>query len=627
MLKKKKNPGFTLIESLVAIGILGSASALLIKEQTDETNKLNTKNFVKDISTIMNAVDHRILIDGYNATLWTDLTWVNETEIVSKLLAKELISTESACLGGEWNTTLESDEKIDLINCGLWSPRKGLNVDMKAKFTVDGLGFIERFDFVFNFKEEDQFKNNFINLKHSLRSVFENNKRELSGKHKYTFVNKNNETVELTPKECIASPLNCSVMATFTRGTGEYVRTDGSNSIINDKLTFIETAGNSPLSCVKWSESSGSWSSSVVDCGVGLYDKSNTAVLVDVVAETGSFEAVMLNESCKVHEWDGTKVVDSGDITPCGMKKDSGDIYQVVEKTIGTNAVFNELYLTEGFIDLATLEKIEAETFSYHEIKSPYIEAETVNVSKAFISDLSSINLEKVFFNDGTAVFNGEVNMSDLNILNNPIFVEGINVSGNINNSNQLEVKEKITVNKKTTIENNTNLNNLNASGNINIGNDIEIKEAAFFDENIIIENKLTSNTTKAINSSSKKVSVNTVNVGNDSVSSVSMSAPIGDFDNINADLDWINHELVKLVNSSNNLTSPQPPSPPPPPEPPKTYKWVSAPEITPCMSNAPSNKVYLGDSCSNPGSVGYTSKARNCSSGHTYYWNMARCQ
>lgn len=627
MLKKKKNPGFTLIESLVAIGILGSASALLIKEQTDETNKLNTQIFVKDMSTIMNAVDHRILIDGYNATLWTDLAWVDENEIVNKLLAKELISTESACLGGEWNTVLEADEKIDLINCGLWKQRTGLELDMKANFTVDGLGFIERFDFIFNFKNQDQFKDNFINLKHSLRTVFENNKRELSGKHDYVFVNKSNKTIELTPKECVSSPLNCSIMATFTRGTGEYVRTDGSNSIINDKLSFIETAGNSPLSCVKWSELSGSWSSSVVDCGIGLYDKSNTAVLVDVAAETGSFEAVMLNESCKVHEWDGTKVVDSGKKTPCGMKKDSGDIYQVVEKTIGTNAVFNDLYLTEGFIDLATLKKIEAETFNYHEIKSPYIEAETVNVSEAFISDLTSTNLEKAFFNKGSSIFNGNVDMSDLNILNNPVFVDGIAVSGNIDNSNQLEIKEKITVNQKTTIENNTILNSLNASGNINIANDIEIKESAFFDENIIIENKLTSNTTKAINSSSKKISVNTVNIGNDSVSSVSMSAPIGDFDNINADLDWINYELIKLVNSSNNLTSPAPPSPPPPPEPPKTYKWVAAPEITPCQSSPPSNKVYIGGSCSTPGSVGYTSKNRNCSSGHTYYWNMARCQ
>lgn len=66
----KINNGFTLFEVLISLSILGTASIFGLQKLSDEIDKNNIYNFVKNINDVVNAVDSRISIDGYDPDLW-----------------------------------------------------------------------------------------------------------------------------------------------------------------------------------------------------------------------------------------------------------------------------------------------------------------------------------------------------------------------------------------------------------------------------------------------------------------------------------------------------------------------------------------------------------------------------
>lgn len=114
-----KNKGFTLIEALIVTTMAGAGAVAAISYQGEEAKKTKASSFIQEISSIINGVDGRIAIDGYNEALWTKKSWLNESEIVHDLIKKQLIAVDSNCTGGTWLPQMQSEKKTSLIKCGL----------------------------------------------------------------------------------------------------------------------------------------------------------------------------------------------------------------------------------------------------------------------------------------------------------------------------------------------------------------------------------------------------------------------------------------------------------------------------------------------------------------------------
>lgn len=438
MLKKIK--GFTLIESVLALSIAGLGAGVLIDQESENRKKTNMNNLAKEMNSVVKGVNHRIFIDGYDPNLWLKKEWTNKSEIVSGLL-KELIATGSSCSVGTWNPSVNAENKSKLVKCNLWENKIGVDLGMKAKLNMDSSGFIQSFDLVLNFKDKTDFEDNFIYLKNSLREVYASEK-EISGRYSFGYVDLSDTTKELTSVECISNGLNCGMKGSFNRmGGSEYLRADGGNSIIGENLSFVETKNDSSMKCIRWAntkrDGTGVWSKqTAAECGIGVY-KDGSAVMLDVVADTGTFTSVLLDKECFNYNWNSTteQVEKSTFMTACGTLKESGEVYQVVDNTSTSLAVIDDA-------------KIRIATIS--EIISPLMNVKTLNVlermnltketifksgSETKFEKGSELNFEKgseTNFEVGSVVnFNGTSRFNSATTIDNDLNVnDDLNVAG-----------------------------------------------------------------------------------------------------------------------------------------------------------------------------------------------------
>lgn len=382
MLKKK---GLTLIESMVALAVAGTASAAFIGNQIEnnEINEAQTKG--RELSQLISAFDGRIATDGYDAAKWNKTEW-NDSTFYSDFTVKQL-NSKDACGNSSWTPVNSTEAKIKPLPCdGLWKVNP-YGLELSAEISKDSADLIDGFNIEMAFTNDEHFEEEFKNVKRMLNSARANSRHEIAGEHNFYFIDKSTGT-ELTTSECILEAGNCAIRGEFNRSGGsEYVRADGSNSMINSHLTFIEAKGQSPLKCVRWAKStSGSWlPKTEEDCGIGIYKKSGEALVVEVVADNGTFNSVSLDKSCSKLAWNGSSVVKSGGSVPCGMHAgNTGDeMIQVVENTQTLKAFIEDLNASEINAGLANIDSIVSDR----------IETKDLEVTrKAIIKELEAEN-------------------------------------------------------------------------------------------------------------------------------------------------------------------------------------------------------------------------------------------
>ena len=138
-----------------------------IKDQDNEMEK-----FSNELYSIISAMDKRLNIDGYDESKWSKQKWDNESEIVTSLLTKEFIAKDSKCENGTWEPEDSAAKEINLVQCGLWKNRKGLDLTMSAEITKDSVDFIQGLDLYLTFNEVSVFEEDFIRLKSKLSKSF-----------------------------------------------------------------------------------------------------------------------------------------------------------------------------------------------------------------------------------------------------------------------------------------------------------------------------------------------------------------------------------------------------------------------------------------------------------------------
>ncbi|MBM26312.1 MAG: hypothetical protein CL760_11700 [Chloroflexi bacterium] len=587
-MKQNRKKGFTLIESLIALTITGGTVGLVISNSAEENEREAGMKLIQEMNQVVNAIDHRIAIDGYEPDLWgTDRKWKNIKEVSDKLIKQQLNSKESKCFGGKWEPSIESEEKTQLLPCGLWAGlNKKIGGDISAEMNIDPVGFIQNFNLYFEFLSEKDFTKYFQGIKKGMKYFEIKDKRELSGSHFITFVKNSKRDEAISASECIKLKEECVVKATFDRSGGnEYVRVDGTNSMIGAHLTFIESKGEkTPLKCIRWENTStnsiSAWKSEEVDCGIGVYNKDSSPILVDTVTNTGTFNNIILDKECKVLKWDESnkKVIDTGKVSACGIFKNKDDlkggtlsemeIYQVVDNVIAEKGTFNILNVAIGNIESITADTINTSVLDV---------MKELNVNgKSEFQDLVNINSDLNITGETTTTnltVKGDTNLNNLSVIGNT----------NLNNVTIHDLE----------VTGDTNLNTVNVSGDLVVDGSIK---GEFGDLDQKFEE--IQNIVEDIN---QRVTKNETNIVNNN-SNINKNAH--DIDNLEKRVKTNEKNIEILFSEVNSIK--------PPPQPPKNLKWKSY--SSSCGSNKFSGPtVTAGGSCPTEGITGYTFKYKGC--------------
>lgn len=414
-MKIKKTKGFTLIETLAAVTVGAAVTATALSIESDENRKRESIKLITDAYSIVQAVDHRIAIDGYDSTLWTKTDWASEDNIVVDLIGKELNSSYlTNCPGGTWNPSIITEQKTKLIECRKWESRKKNGEKISASLTSDVSGFLQNFKLRIEYPVLEDLQKSYLDLKYAITNIKSTEQQQLSGVHMATFVSKSTGS-EIGSKKCVQDFNDCSIELSWNRSGGnEYVRADGENSMVASHLTFVESKGDSPMKCIRWQntlrDGSGVWSRELAeDCGIGIYKGTTTPVMVETTVDTGTFKNILLDQECNDYRWDGTKVIDVGTTSPCGMNNDGTEIYQVVPNISSETAHIKNIYS----------DALELEDLNVKNLISNYISTQQIDV-------LNKLKTNLIESYSGTKVYvNSDMTLKEVLIAEKDIYIHG----------------------------------------------------------------------------------------------------------------------------------------------------------------------------------------------------------
>lgn len=521
-----KKKGISLVESLVALAISGSAITGVVMKNIEETEKDLTVNMIHDVIKIIYAVDHRIAIDGYDVTLWNKTNWNSVSDVHDNLIKKELTSEYNKnCSGGEWKPSLNSERERVLIPCNAFSNDLKNNILISAEIMTDDPNamstnkkYIKDFNLYLSFKDKEYFKDNIKNIKYAVNTFKSDLNKEISGIHNFNLhsISKNEM---LSFQECVSDPVDCSFKFSLNRSGGfEYLKLDGSNSMIDSHLSFVETKGQAPMKCQRWTntktEFTGIWSLEEVDCGIGMYEGS--PLLVEVAAENGTFEHIILDKKCKKYENNLGEIKKSTDELPCGILQSPNgsdkEVIQVVDKTMSETLIAKELYTKNGVIEEIEVKEVNVDLANFENIVSDLTTAEELIVANKLT-------------NLGITEFNGDVS-----------FKAEVDIQGDINFKSDLLLSKDLIINTEQNKLNSISLKNTNIKGNLII------------DKDTVFESESTFNSLNAKDTLVKTAIVNGAIKTKEKINSkVMMSAKIGEFQNINRDLIYSRNGLSKI--------------------------------------------------------------------------------
>ncbi len=436
-MKHNKKKGITLIESILSASVFSTIAMGVINFTQKEEEKLQINKLAEDLTSVVTAIDTRLSIDGYNAQLWNKTEW-NDDEVPDELFSKELRPTDLSTCEGDWTPRLSSESDTELLSCNLWKNKIPFKLKAKAEITPDTLGFIDRFNLVLYFEDRDDFEKHYSALRKTATLIKGKQKKETAGNHFFEFVALDDTNTPLNFRSCSIAKEKCAFKASFNRsGFNETLRTDGQNSMVNSQIGFIEDELNAPLTCIRWKETdSGTWVKSLPtehECGIGIYNESGFASMVEVNTTTGTFENILLEKQCKLFEYkSNTQIVEElpNEFSPCGMVNDGSEIYQVVETINIENGFFKNFYATELDGEQSIVQNIITERISADYVT---IANDLEILQKGFVNDITinqTSTVESAEFErlevTGTSVFENDLTFEDELTINNDVVVNDL---------------------------------------------------------------------------------------------------------------------------------------------------------------------------------------------------------
>lgn len=487
-MKYYNNKGFTLIETMIVLGIMSTVSVAGINSYLTEEELKADQRFSLQVKSIVDAVDHRLATDGFDAALWgSKRTWGSQSEISDDLIEKKLNTTGSNCPNGEWVPTNTVVNDVRLLDCGLFK-KKQPKYKMSAELLVDSIGFVEGFNIYVDFANEDVFKDKYMNLKKSMINIKSFPDKEMSGEKLSSFINKNTG-LDMTTLDCTTNQLDCSMTYSLSRASEfEYLRADGGNDLMNN-INFIANKNSAPLTCITWNkDSSGNWTVAPdTECGIGIFE--GTPVSAELfVNGTVSGQNVVLQETCKVFEWDDINKIahtNNGKTAPCGFYNDGSSVIQVVDNISSNNAIINSANIENVIARNVTSESLSARTLKA--------------ISKLEVQGLVDFNNDVLFKNNASV--DGILNAVSINtsyiaantVKTNDIISDSntIDIHNNVNSLKNIDIQGHLKSNNGLTVNGNSSLNGttttkgLTVSGASNFNNHVSFNSTAYASKGI----------------------------------------------------------------------------------------------------------------------------------------------
>lgn len=344
MLNKKRNKGFTLLESILALSIFGIMLTGGLKVTSDFVKDANIDNHANLPLKIIKAVDRRVEIDGYGFSLWSGLPQGLNTDEVLEFAEKAFISRYNNECGRSdgWEPVIEESRNEKLVPCNI-KEQEFRYYDFQIKMDQNNEGSLMNFDIIMRLNSEfnmidDKLLNNHKSVLNKLKSDQPDLK---AGSFLARFSNFNDLTQEISVSDCSLLGNDCVIKASWVSdGYSESLRLDGTNNMIKDTISFSEHYYSANLECLLWEyDDNGNYVlNNTADCGIGVYNKTLKPVLATVdanVKDTSFFEPIILKEMCIKYEQDANGYLVANGTTECGLftgENGTKKVIQVVEK-------------------------------------------------------------------------------------------------------------------------------------------------------------------------------------------------------------------------------------------------------------------------------------------------------
>ena len=353
-----KEKGLTLFETLLSLSIVMSLVVSFLYWYLEQQREQQATIFGKDIVSIITAFDKRIHLDGWDINNFKNGSEWSGSAAILEMLDTEFIAKQSTCgQAKSWVPVLSKEKSTQLLPCKFWS-RVPYDFIAKAKITPDEEGFIKNYKVIFQPKNGKSFSQNFRYYNRAKIAANANDSLNVTGGHQFYFAALSDPATKITNTECLALKANCTLVATYDReGGNEYLRVDGTNSMLGSAVAFKESKGHNRLRCIKWvKDTSGSaWESKTVDCGIGIHTETGSPVAVDVAVNSSTNERVMLDRLCPVYTHSADGLIESTENAPCGMlsQDDAGTevAYQVIDTLSAGKGLIKTLYTDTIFSD------------------------------------------------------------------------------------------------------------------------------------------------------------------------------------------------------------------------------------------------------------------------------------
>ena len=419
----KKINGLTIIEALLIITI-SSSIGIAIVNVNNENQKLNQhKIYANNLNELLNGFDQKFDINGYKTTEWNDLKWDNKT--INNLVQKELQGINSICGKGTW-IPKNGENSLKLVKCNLFYKSK-YDINMNV-YMHESSGNITNVILDLNLKTIESFKKNYKTIESIINILKTKISQKSSGNVEIKKINETTNTI-ISGSECRTLKNNCVYRINFDlKHNNNYLKTNGSNSIIKNNISFKEEENKSELKCSYWNkDSAGNWNIYTnKNCGIGIYEN-NLNYEVNVLADNLYFEKINLNKKCNIFENSSVDLPTEKE-SLCGISKDNLKIVMLSTKTHVNIYNVKDVLTKEVFANKVNLknEKISATNLIAENTDVIRINAEKIIAKK--INVLS----DKVYFKK-----DNDLQIFDVDTLN----IKNINSNG-INQIKIIETNE-----------------------------------------------------------------------------------------------------------------------------------------------------------------------------------------
>ena len=439
--------GFTIIESLLVVIMSSVATVGAYTYLNEKAEDTTINSLAGKITKTIKGFDQRIFIDKYDQSLWPTITEYSTNNQVQDFFKKELIARTASCGNSNgWKPSINdpldteevsSKEKLKLIPCSLWLNSK-IELNLKTKLVIQkDVKNIKNINIYYFYENEKDFKENYIKLRKLFKKIKEVDLVEVTGSHKYKFVDMNASDpslTSLTSKECLMKKENCGLLAQYNAdGTGaEYLDVNGQNSMVNSKISFIEKNGEPVIktcSTFIFDPTTSIWKEKKdITCGLGI-DKDKGTKFVDADVNSLSTKRVLLDRLCKIN------ITGSMENVPCGIYIDNTS-----GSTMAITAI-DVLNATKGFVHLLDVNKINTDIIEVTNKLTVDGETElatlTTNNIATFKSDVTFKGANNKIEQDLAVL--GTTNLNTLNVSELAIFNKNVEVNGDLKIMGKIE--------------------------------------------------------------------------------------------------------------------------------------------------------------------------------------------